>query len=114
METPPKLIVLWSSADREVALKMVFMYTQNAKIRGWWDDVTLIVWGPSARLLTEDSELQAILQKMAKAGVRLMACKACSDQYGVSEALSALGIEVLYIGETFTRLLKENHRLITL
>jgi hypothetical protein len=27
----PGLVVLWTSADREVALKMVFMYTLNAK-----------------------------------------------------------------------------------
>lgn len=27
-----KLAVLWTSADREVALKMVFMYTYNSKV----------------------------------------------------------------------------------
>lgn len=43
-----RLMVIWSSGDREVALKMVFMYTRNAKIKGWWDEVKLVVWGPSA------------------------------------------------------------------
>ena len=28
---PDKLMVLWTSGDRDVALKMVFMYTLNAK-----------------------------------------------------------------------------------
>lgn len=43
---PNELVVLWTSGDREVALKMVFMYTLNSKLKGWWKDVTLIVWGP--------------------------------------------------------------------
>ena len=34
---PSKLSVLCTSGDRDVALKMVFMYANNAKINGWWD-----------------------------------------------------------------------------
>ena len=52
-----KLAVLWTSGDREVALKMVFMYTYNSKLQGWWEDVTLIIWGPSAKLLSMDTEV---------------------------------------------------------
>ena len=112
---PDKLFVLWSSGDREVATKMAFMYTLNAKRRGWWKDVTLIVWGPSAKLLTEDSELQDRIQDMRTAGVDLLACKACSDSYGVSEGLEKLGVEVKYMGEPFTQILKDTYqRVITL
>ncbi|MFH1930552.1 MAG: DsrE family protein [Pseudomonadota bacterium] len=110
---PEKLFVLWSSGDREVATKMVFMYTLNAKRKGWWNDISLIVWGPSARLVSEDKELQAEIIKIKEAGVELMACKACSDSYGVSEDLEALGIDVKYMGEPLTRLLKEGHKVIT-
>ena len=110
---PEKLFVLWSSGDREVATKMVFMYTLNAKLRDWWKHISLIVWGPSARLLSGDGELQEIIMKMKDAGVELMACKACSDSYGVSESLEALGIEVKYMGEPLTQLLKGNDKIIT-
>ena len=48
-----ELVVLWTSGDPEVATKMLFMYTYNAKKFGWWDKITLIVWGPSAKLLSE-------------------------------------------------------------
>ena len=41
--TSDKLIVLWTSGDRDVALKMVFMYTYNAKKLKWWEDITFIV-----------------------------------------------------------------------
>ena len=112
---PDKLVVLWSSGDREVATKMAFMYTLNAKRRGWWKDVTLIVWGPSAKLLTEDSELQDRIEDMRTAGVVLLACKACSDSYGVSAGLEKLGVEVKYMGEPFTQILKDTYqRVITL
>ena len=30
------------------------MYTLNAKRQGWFDEVTLIVWGPSSKLLSEE------------------------------------------------------------
>jgi hypothetical protein len=108
--TPDALVVLWSSGDREVATKMVFMYTLNAKRRDWWKNVTLIVWGPSAKLLTQDSQLQDRIKEMREAGVSLLACKACSDSYGVSESLEKLGIDVKYMGEPFTEILKDNRQ----
>ena len=52
-----KLVVFWTSGDKEVALKMAFMYTFNSKKKGWWDDVTLLIWGPSANLTAKDSEI---------------------------------------------------------
>lgn len=113
MEDKSKLSVLWTSADREVALKMVFMYTLNSKLRNWWEEVTLIVWGPSARLLSEDVDLQEHVEKMISSGVVVKACKACADGYGVSEKLESLGIDVLYMGEPLTEILKEDEKLIT-
>lgn len=108
-----RLAVLWTSADREVALKMVFMYTLNSKLRGWWEDVTLIVWGPSSKLLSEDSELQDYVKKAQEAGVIFQACKACSDMYGVTEKLEELGIEVIYMGVPLTEYLKNGWKVIT-
>lgn len=110
---PGELYVLWTSGDREVALKMVFMYTINSKIKGWWTDVTLIVWGPSARLLTEDVDLQEHISRMQHAGVTILACKACADSYGITPELEAMGIEVKYMGQPLTTILKAGKTLIT-
>lgn len=107
MSEPTRLVVIWSSADREVALHNMFMYTHNSKKKGWWEEVRLIVWGPSARLVVEDTELQEKMNEMQADGVELLACRACSDRLGVSEQLEALGIEVLYVGESLTEMLKE-------
>ena len=111
---PDKLIVLWTSGDKEVALNMVFMYTLNAKKRGWWNEVCLIVWGLSAKLLSEDTELQEYLSRIKAEGVQLEACKACSDKYGVSEKLEKLGIDVKYMGIPFTEYLKAGNKVITI
>ena len=90
---PPGLVFLWVTQDKGAARNMVFMYTKNSRLKGWWDKVVLMVWGPSAQLLAEDEELQAELEELKAAGVELMACKACSDRYGVSDKLSELGIQ---------------------
>lgn len=103
---PSKLLVVWTSGDREVALNMVFMYTFNAKKYGWWKDIRLLVWGPSSKLLSQDVELQQYVKKMKDAGVELLACKACADIYKVSPALEALGVEVKYMGAPLTEMLK--------
>jgi len=109
-----KLVILWTSGDREVALKMVFMYTFNAQKRAWWKDITLVVWGPSAKLLTEDKELQEYMARILDAGVTVKACKGCADQYGVSERLEELGINVLYIGEELSDYMKEDRKMLTI
>jgi hypothetical protein len=107
-ETPvsESLVVIWSSGDREVAKKMVFMYTKNSRLKGWWGRVRLVVWGPSSLLLTQDPELQEELEDVKAVGVELLACKACADLYGVTDKLTALGIDVIYMGAPLTEMLK--------
>ncbi len=108
-----KLVVVWSSGDREIALKMVFMYTLNSKLNKWWDDITLIIWGPSSNLLGQDYELQEYISRIKRAGIVIEACKACTDMYGVSDKLKQLGVDVKYIGETFTAYIMEGRKIIT-
>ena len=98
----PKLAIVWTSGDRDVALKMVFMYALNAKRSGWASEVEMIVWGPSSKLLSNDLELQAEVAAMQEVGVVFKACKACADSYGISNKLQALGIEVKYMGVDLT------------
>ncbi len=108
-----RLAVIWSSGDPEVANKVCLMYTNNAKKQKWFDEVTLIVWGPSAKLLASNRELQATIQSMLKDGVKIQACQACSDSYGVSDDLRKLGIEVRYMGKPLTDILKQGWKVLT-
>jgi hypothetical protein len=107
------LVVIWTSGDREVARKMVFMYTKNSRLRNWWGRVRLVVWGPSALLISHDRELQEELEEVKAAGVEILACKACSDLYGVSDKLQALGIEVIFMGQPLTEMLKAGWQCLT-
>jgi hypothetical protein len=107
------LVVIWSSGDREVAEKMVFMYTLNARLKGWWDNVIFIVWGPSAKLLSGDAALQEQVGRMHEAGIVTEACKKCSDMYGVSGDLEKLKIDVKYMGVPLTEYLKQGMKVIS-
>jgi hypothetical protein len=108
-----QLLVVWTSGDRDVALKMVFMYAKNAKKHAWWGGVTMLVWGPSQKLLTEDQELQDQLAQMLELGVRVIACKACADSYPVTEDLEHLGVEVFYTGQFLTDWIRSEASVIT-
>jgi hypothetical protein len=103
------LVVLWTSGDIEVAEKVCFMYTHNALKRGWFKTVILIVWGPSANLLSNNINLQTQVKSMISEGIHIQACMACSDSYGVSEKLRDIGIEVIYMGTPLTNYLKSGY-----
>jgi hypothetical protein len=107
------LAVVWISGDPEVAHQVCFMYTENAKKQKWFDEITLIVWGPSARLLAGDKSLQARIKGMLDAGVKVQACLACADSYGVTEQLRKMGIDVKYMGKPFTDLIQQRWHILT-
>jgi hypothetical protein len=110
---PSKLAVLWTSGDPDVAYNVAFMYTHNAKKAGWFDQVTLIVWGPSQRLLVGDKKLQAEIKAMQDDGILVEACIACAMKYGVVEELKAMGIKVRGMGIPLTEYLKDGWKVLT-
>jgi hypothetical protein len=108
-----KLAVLWTSGDIDVAEKSCLMYTHAAKRNGWFDEVVLIVWGSSSRLLAENEALQEKVKAMIADGVILEACVSCSNMLGVTEELRALGIDVKGMGVPLTRYLKSGYHVLT-
>lgn len=108
------LYILWTNDNPITAEKMVFMYGINSLLRGWWEKVTLIIWGATANLASEDIKIQEKIREAQDAGMHITACKACADQLGVTETLKELGIEVIYWGEPLTRILKDRESLLTI
>jgi len=108
-----KLAVLWTSGDPDVAHRVAFMYTHTAKKVGWFDEVTLIVWGPSQRILVGDKDLQAKVKAMQEDGIIVEACIACAMSYGIVEELKALGIPVRPMGQPLTDYLKSDWKVLT-
>ena len=107
------LYILWTNDNVVTAEKMVFMYAINSLRHGWWENVTLVVWGATAKLIAENGRIQALIAEAQENGVYVKACKACADQLGVSEILEAHGIDVEYLGILLTNVLKNDEKLIT-
>ena len=114
MSKKTHLYVLWTNDNPITAEKMVFMYTVNSLIHGWWEKVTLIVWGAPAKLVSEDDNIQKLVKEALEAGVHITACKACADQLGVTEILEKLKIEVKYWGIPLTDILTNDEKLLTI
>lgn len=107
------LLVVWSSGDPEVAEKVCFMYTYNAKKWGWFKEVIFVVWGPSAQLLAQNESLQKGIRDMLDTGIRVEACSACARMYGVQDQLADMGIDVKGMGTVLTGYLKAGYPNIT-
>ncbi len=107
------LLILWINADKEVAEKMVFMYAINSMKEKLWNEVTLLIWGPSSKLISEDESMGEQIKEMLSMGVKVIACKQCADDYGVSKKLSEMGIEVFNTGIFLTVWMKAGKKIIT-
>jgi len=114
MSEKDHLYLLWTNDNKMTAEKMIFMYTINSLKNGWWNEVTLIVWGAPALLISKDVSIQKKIKEAQAEGVHVTACKACADQLGVTEDLEKIGIEVIYWGIPLTKILKDDEKLITI
>jgi hypothetical protein len=110
-----KLTILWTSGDVDTATKMILRYTLKSNVNKWWEECNLITWGPSNKLLCENSEVQAILKEIMATGVKVYACLKCAEEYGLVKNLQDMGIEVKLMGEPFTEYLQDSsYRVITI
>jgi hypothetical protein len=114
MKDKEHLYILWTNSDPVTADKMVFMYALNGLKKGWWKEVTIIIWGSTAKLAGENADTQSKIKELLAAGVKFSACKACADELGVTEKLLALGIEVKYWGQPLTEIIKAGQFLLTI
>jgi len=107
------LHILWSTGEQQSAEKMVLMYGGNALRRGWWKQVTIIIWGASVSLIAGSPGIQERIRALAAEGVTFTACRACAEQLGQDSLLESLGVEVVYWGERLTELLAGGRPLLT-
>lgn len=112
-ETPDKLVVLWTSDDPYVAERVALMYTHAAKTSGWFNEVTLIIWGPSAKLVAENLKIREKLSTMKNDGVVIEVCVVCANLYGIADDLKKLGYDVKAMGKPLTDYLKSGAKVLT-
>lgn len=103
-----KLLIVWSSGEKEVAKKLILLYGSVILSRNYWDEATIMIWGPSAKLLAEDKELQEQMKVVQQSGVKFNACVVCTDDYNVSDTLKDMGVELIHTGEMLTHALQSD------
>jgi hypothetical protein len=102
-----KLLVIIATGEKEKALTGL-MYASRTLSEGWMDEVKVIFFGPSERLLVED-EFMAKTAKELSAVEKPIACKFISDRDGISEKIEALGVNVDYVGTIISDFIKDGY-----
>ena len=108
-----KLVIVWTSDDPYTAERMVLMYAHASKNYGWFEEVTLIIWGPSAKMVAENIKIQEKLKTMQEDGVEIRACVVCANMYEVTEDLKGMGFDVQGMGKPLTEYLKGGAHVLT-
>ena len=106
--------ILWTTDNKETALHMVCMYAHNALLKGWMDDVEVLVWGASQRLIAEDAEVRKAVMQMMDDGVKVYACLKCADTLGITEQLEACDIDVHYTGDLLSGWVHANEKVLSI
>ena len=109
-----KLNILWTTDNKHTVLNMLVMYATNSRINGWWQEVNVIIWGASAKLVGTDNQIQTEVLEMLNHGISIEACKACTDNLGVTDKLTELGVNVRYMGEALTGYIKSGEKILTI
>lgn len=107
------LKILWTTDNKETALHMVCLYAHNALLKGWMDQVEILVWGASQRLIAEDLEVKAKIQMMINDGIKVYACLKCADSMNVTQDLEACSIDVHYTGELLSSWLHGDEKVLS-
>lgn len=109
-----KLAVLWKTDSIIDIEELLVPYVFASKKNKWWDDVSVIIWGASQKIVSENERLQDYIKKMLEAGIRVHACKKCADDLCVADKLSNIGVDVLYTGVLLTEFLQSDSKVLTI
>ena len=63
------------------------MNAAHSLVRGWWEKVTVILWGETARLAAADPAVRERIVLAMEQGVKFSACITCAKELGVEQAL---------------------------
>lgn len=102
-----KLLVIIATGDKDKALTGL-MYTKNAFEREWLPDIKVVYFGPSEKLMVEDSQVRDEAIEVANMG-ECYACKAISDREAISDKVNEMGIRVEYVGSIISDFIKQGY-----
>ncbi|MCD4715775.1 MAG: hypothetical protein K8R45_03415 [Desulfobacterales bacterium] len=102
-----KLLVIIATGENEKALTGL-MYASRTLSEGWMDEVKVVFFGPSERLLVEDEVIAKTVKEFGAVETPI-ACKFISDRDGISEKIEALGVNVDYVGTIISNFIKDGY-----
>lgn len=103
-----KVVVIISTSEVEKA-KTGMMYAVNAVLNKWMEDVKLVIFGPAEELLLKNIEFKDFLIQFQEAGGSPMACRFIAERDEIDKKLTALGVNVEYVGSIISGLIKEGY-----
>jgi hypothetical protein len=103
-----RVVVIISTADRGKA-QTGAMFAVNSLKHGWLADVRLFFFGPAENLLLEDPDLQELLYDYHRQDRTAVACRFLAERDGSHAALSALGVQVEFVGSMIADLIKDGY-----
>lgn len=109
-----KLTILWTSGEKDVALKVVLRYAESALEKGLWKQIEILVWGPSVQLAADDENVKAKIESLIAQGVKMKACVVCAEEYGVTQTLEEMHVKLDMVGEDVTRIIQDQTPLLSL
>ena len=100
-------MVIIGTGDRDKALAGL-MYTRNVLKYKWLAHVKVVFFGPSEQLAASDARVRNMTEEVV-AVTDCFACKAISDEKGVSENLAEIGVKIEYVGNIISDSIKEGY-----
>ena len=104
-----KLNILWTSDNENTAINMIHMYTTTAKKNGFFEDITVIIWGGSNELIKKSPKVREAIVDMINKGINVKACLSCAKNMGTEKIIESLGVKLEYMGEPLTKIIKDNN-----
>ncbi len=103
-----RLVVIISTAQLDKA-RTCMMYAGNALKKRWMEDVKIVFFGPAQELINEDSELQRYLKEYQNEQRSAVVCKYIADRDNTTKKAEALNMDVEYVGELISDLIKDGY-----
>lgn len=117
MSDKETLYFLWTTGDPVTAQQMVFLYANSSLRKKRWEHVHLFVWGAATALLAESAAIQEEMRQFLTMGGEVSVCRRCAENIDKVQEMEAFESEgnfkVYYVGDFFTKVIKDGEKLIT-
>lgn len=110
------LVIIASGEEAPEKAFTGMMYAVNAKKNKWFENVSMMLFGPSEEFIAKaDSESKPaqLLKSAVDIGITPIACKGISDRDDLTFDLKNLGVEVEYVGSIISSFIKKGYQVLT-